>query len=259
MCVQILRQGAAQFLAVRLGGHQRLRFLAQPSEKIFRQFVLSFVRPQPRRQLARVLELVRLEPRRPGPPLPLDAGPQRLENVVQRLEPRGRAVENLRQFGREEHLEKRRVQSAAPVVLRTDVVQISRVGQRVLGDDIAVPPVKILVLLRLAAVRNEALAKDHVGRAKPPRVRPAVHHRVARHFGINHVGVGSPSGPAPAAPDRKSVCRPARQRRREHVMPVPVAEPVPALLAVKPMRQRRNRPASPQTSPSVTSNGARVR
>ena len=68
-------------------------------------------------------------------------------------------------------------------------------------------------------VRREALAEDGVGRAETAGIGAAVEHRVFGHLRIERFAVR------------------ALERRGEHVMAEPVAEPVVALVAVEPVGQ----------------------
>src|SRR6266478_1802856 len=79
-------------------------------------------------------------------------------------------------------LEERRVNLRAAVVMGADVVQVSAVRQCVLGDNINVAAIEMLVLRRLAIVRREAFAEDHVSWAEAPRISPAVKYRILCHF-----------------------------------------------------------------------------
>ena len=117
----------------------------------------------------------------------------------------------------EQFLEERRINLRAAVVVGADVAQVGAVGQGVLGDDIDIAAVEVLVLRRLAMVRGEALAEDHVGGAEAAGIGAAEEHRVLGHLRVERFAVGALEG------------------RGEHVMAEPVAEPVVALLAVEPV------------------------
>ena len=86
--------------------------------------------------------------------------------------------------------EERRVLLVAAEVLRAQVIQVGAVRQRVLGDDINVAPVKFLVLLRLAIMRDKTFAENDVSRAETARVRAAKKNGVTRHLRINELGLG---------------------------------------------------------------------
>ena len=103
----------------------------------------------------------------------------------------------------------------AAIVMSADVIEIRAVGQCVLRDDINVAPLKFWVGVCLAARRNKAFAKNHVGRAKAAGVRAAKQNGVARHFRINI------------------------ERRGEHIVPEPVTEKMSALFVVEPVRDDR--------------------
>src|SRR5206468_3596848 len=105
---------------------------------------------------------------------------------------------------------KERIYLGAAIVLGANGVEIGGFGQTVLGDDINVAAVKVLVCARQATAWQKAFAKDHVSRAKKARVTAAKEHRIARHLRIQGL----------------SVC--ACEGRLEHVMTVPVSEPVAA-------------------------------
>ncbi len=140
---------------------------------------------------------------------------------------------------REEILEKGRINLCAAIELGADVIQINGIGQGILGDDINIAAIKVLVLNRLATVRNKALAKNHVSGAKAARIRAAKENGIARHLGINHHSVGPPgrlvallgviSQPA-IGPDKW---------RSEHIVAKPIAEPVIVLFAMEPMGKPR--------------------
>ena len=78
--------------------------------------------------------------------------------------------------------EKGRVNLLAAEILSAEVIQIRAVGQGILSDEINVPAVKILVLGRLAIVRNEAFAKNHVGGTKTAGIGAAKQDRVLGPF-----------------------------------------------------------------------------
>src|SRR5262245_14544856 len=108
--------------------------------------------------------------------------------------------------------------------MRADVVQVSSIGQSVLGNDVNIAPVKVRVRSRFAVGGKETVAKDHVGWRKSAWIRSAEQNGVASHLGVDQVPVGSFHrflaqfwivGQFPIGSDK---------RRRKHVMPEPVAE-----------------------------------
>ena len=105
--------------------------------------------------------------------------------------------------------EKSRVNLCATRIMGTDVIQISAVGQCVLGDDVHVAPVKIGVptIFRV----DEAFAKNKVGWAKAAWIRSSKKDGVAFHLWV----------------DIKWRC--------EHVVPVPVAKEMAALFVIRPI------------------------
>ncbi len=109
----------------------------------------------------------------------------------------------------------------AAVELGANVFQIGAVGQSILSDDVNVTAIEFLVLDRLAIVRDEAVAKNRVGGTKAPWVRAAKQDRVLGHLRIQRLSVR------------------AFERRRKHVMAEPVAEPMAALLVVRPVGHDR--------------------
>ena len=134
----------------------------------------------------------------------------------------------------EKPAEERRIQLRAAEILRAEIIQISAVGQRILRDEINVAAV-IGRIHRLIFGRDKAFAENHVGRAEPAGVGAAKENGVARHLRINEIGVRAfhhlcaqlgVVAEFPVRPDK---------RRREHVVPEPVAEPVVALLALRPV------------------------
>ena len=94
-----------------------------------------------------------------------------------------------------------------------DVIQISAVSQRVLSDDVNVTPVKLRIppILRV----YKTFTKNKVGGAKPAGIRSSKKDGVAFHLRV----------------DIKWRC--------EHVVPVPVAKEMTALLVVRPVVQGR--------------------
>src|SRR5205823_220021 len=118
----------------------------------------------------------------------------------------------------EKFLEERRINLRAAVVMRADVIEIRAVRQGVLRDDINIAAVKVLVLQRLAFVRDEALAKNRVRRTETTRVRAAVQYRILGHLRVQRLAV-----------------RPF-ERWREHIMAEPIPKPMSALLIVRPVR-----------------------
>ncbi len=141
----------------------------------------------------------------------------------------------------EKPAEKRRVHLFGAVVLGAEIIQISAVGQRVLGDEITVAPVEFLVLFRLATVRNEAVAENRVGGAKTAGVGAAEEDGVAVHFRINQRGVGRifQQRGAELVVVAQFAGLGVGEGRSEHVVAEPEAEPVVALLALVPMREAR--------------------
>src|SRR5262245_21630175 len=72
--------------------------------------------------------------------------------------------------------------------MSADIIQVGPVRQRVLSNQITVTAIEIWIT-RLATSRNEALAENHVGRAKAPRIRPPENNRITRHFRVNELGL----------------------------------------------------------------------
>src|SRR5439155_11976739 len=108
--------------------------------------------------------MVGFEPGSEGAAALFDARAQSLKVVVERHDGASQQVGGivlLALLARPEQLlEKRRVWLRAAIVLGADVIQVGAIGQRGLGDDIDVAAIKMLVLGRLAIVRDEALAED---------------------------------------------------------------------------------------------------
>ena len=121
--------------------------------------------------------------------------------------------------GTQQLLEERRIDLCAPIILRPDVIEVSAVGQRVLGDNIHIPPIELLIELRLAFVRDKTVAKDHVSWAKAAGISAAEKYGVLGHFGIQRFAI-----------------RPV-EWRGEHIVTEPITKPVVPLLIIRPMSQ----------------------
>ena len=109
----------------------------------------------------------------------------------------------------------------AALIMGADGVEIRTVGEGVLRDERHVTPIKVRVA-PLGRV-GEALGKNHVRRVEAAGVGAAEEDGVLRHLRIDRLAVR------------------LGERRREHVVPVPETEQVPALLALPPMLQNRPR------------------
>src|SRR5579863_9198506 len=125
----------------------------------------------------------------------------------------------------------------AAKILRAQVIQIGAVRQGVLSNDINVAAVKMLVLLRLAIMRDKTFAEDNVSRAETSRVGAAKENGVPRHFGINQFALDGVFQQFFAAGGIVAQFPIVHEWRGEHIMAVPIAEPVVALLAVMPVGQ----------------------
>ena len=101
----------------------------------------------------------------------------------------------------------------ALIVVRANVLKISAISEGVLGDDVHVSPVKIRVPLVFR--RSEALTENEIGGAKPAGIRSAKEDGVLIHFRIDV------------------------ERRREHIVTVPIAKEVVALFVFRPVVQGR--------------------
>src|SRR5579864_5929995 len=106
------------------------------------------------RQVLHVAELVRLKPRRASAAAKFNLPAYRFKNSVQPGQHARWAVENGGKCPGKKILEKGRINLRAAVELRANIIQINSISQGILGDDVNVPPVKVLVLYRLAIVRN---------------------------------------------------------------------------------------------------------
>ena len=109
----------------------------------------------------------------------------------------------------------------APLVVGADSVEVRAVGEGVLRDERHVAPVEVGVA-PLGRV-GETLGKNHVRRVEAAGVGAAEEDGVLRHLRIDRLAVR------------------LGERRREHVVPVPETEQVPALLVLPPMLQNRPR------------------
>src|SRR5262249_49466095 len=112
-----------------------------------------------------------------------------------------------------------RILLCAPVVLGPDVFQVGAVSKGVLGYDIDIATVEVRVGCRLTMFRQETVAENHVGRAKPAGISAPVQDGIFGHFRIERFAVRPCEGWS------------------KHVMPEPISEQMVALLVVRPMRQ----------------------
>ncbi|OQB91587.1 MAG: hypothetical protein BWX84_01316 [Verrucomicrobia bacterium ADurb.Bin118] len=120
-----------------------------------------------------------------------------------------------------------------------DVHQICAVGEGVLRDDVHVAPV-IERILGFAARRGEAFAENGVGGAEPAGIRAAVEDRVAGHLRVDEFDlfrILPQLGAQFRIITERAVGR--LERRREHVVPEPIAEQVPVLLVLEPVLHER--------------------
>ena len=108
----------------------------------------------------------------------------------------------------------------AALVMSADGVEIGVVRERILRDQRNVASVKFRIP-RFLPRRGEALRKNHVRGIEPPGIGAAEQNRVLRHLRV----------------DRATVI--LRARWRKHVVAVPVAKQVAALLALLPVCQPR--------------------